>query len=330
MSKKSKQEVLVNQKLNNKSPCEGAEGHCKDTVPASLVISLLESKKSEIVARTPFDNFEDNIALQLIDQRIAELYELISGNHLIIRKTLDELIEPVNGNVNELREQISEEMEALNKKINMLLPKAKKERQVELLRDPIDSNLLAIFLTNAGSYCQRKKDLVRAQLRIIYTILYHSGLRINEIRHLNQKDLETAIEACQLNLVHHKTKDAHIHILSKKAIEDLQDLKLEFLIVFEKYQYQYLFGKNKPMTGKNLIKMVNKDLKVTCIKFNIPFNIKSHSFRINMITNLLKVTSVQNTANIIGHSDIRSTMSYNRYTLSKTEIQTLLDQINRG
>jgi len=73
--------------------------------------------------------------------------------------------------------------------------------------------------------------------------------------------------------------------------------------------------------------MVNKDLEATCQKFSIPFNIKSHSFRINMITNLLKVTTVQNTADIIGHSDIRSTMQYNRYALSKNEIQDLLDKI---
>jgi len=172
--------------------------------------------------------------------------------------------------------------------------------------------------------------LGRAQLRITYTILYHCGLRINEIRHLNQKDLGTAIDVAQFNLVHHKTKQAHIYVLSKKAVQDLQDLKLEFLIVFEKYQYQYLFGKQRPMTDKNLIKMVNKDLKGTCKKFNISFNIKSHSFRINMITNLLKVTSVQSTADIIGHSDIKSTMSYNRYALSKAEIQGLLDQINKN
>lgn len=46
------------------------------------------------------------------------------------------------------------------------------------------------------------------------------------------------------------------------------------------------------MVDKNLIKMGNKDLKNTCTKFNIPFNIKSYNFRINMITNLLKVISV--------------------------------------
>ena len=73
--------------------------------------------------------------------------------------------------------------------------------------------------------------------------------------------------------------------------------------------------------------MINKDLKHTSEINEIPYNIKSHSFRINMISNLLRVTSVQNTASIIGHQDIRSTMSYERYALSKSEIQDLLKQI---
>jgi len=306
------QEILVDKKLDYKSD-------------RYLSLSVLESKKAEIVNKTPFDDFETSVALKAIDQRITELYDLITVNH----KRVDGITELADEIVDELSEQISEEIKALNRKIDLLLPKAKKERQVKLLRDPVSENLLPIILANAGSYCKRKKDLTRAQLRITYTILYHCGLRVGEIRHLTEKDLETAIKAAQFNLVHHKTKKAHIHVLSKKAVEDLQNLTCEFLTVFHKYQYNYLFGKNRPMTNKNLIKVVNKDLKTTCTKFNIPFNIKSHSFRVNMITNLLKVTSVQNTASIIGHSDIRSTMSYNRYTLSKTEIQNLLNKINK-
>lgn len=310
------QEITVDKKLDYKSD-------------QYLSLSLLKSKKIEIVNKTPFDDFETNVALKMIDQRITELYDLIAVNHYFTRKTVDGVAELVGENVDEISEQISEEIKALNKKIDLLLPKVKKERQVELLRDPINEKLLPIFLINAGSYCKRKKDLTRAQLRITYTILYHCGLRVGEIRHLTKKDLETAIKAAQFNLVHHKTKKAHIHVLSEKAVEDLRNLTCEFLTIFGKYQYKYLFGKDHPMTDKTLIKLVNKDLKTTCTKFNIPFNIKSHSFRVNMITNLLKVTSVQNTASIIGHSDIRSTMSYNRYTLSKTEIQNLLNQTNK-
>jgi hypothetical protein len=46
-----------------------------------------------------------------------------------------------------------------------------------------------------------------------------------------------------------------------------------------------------------------------------------------MIFSLLKNTSVQHAAQIIGHNDIKSTMSYQRYALSKEEIQNLLDNM---
>ena len=50
-------------------------------------------------------------------------------------------------------------MRLLNKKIDQLLPKKKKEREVEKLCNPVDKNLLPIFLTNARNSCQRKKIL---------------------------------------------------------------------------------------------------------------------------------------------------------------------------
>ena len=61
---------------------------------------------------------------------------------------------------------------------------------------------------------------------------------------------------------------------------------------------------------------------------DLPYNIKSHSFRRNVISNLLKHTTVQNAADVIGHNDIRSTLSYRPYALSRTEIQDLLDKIS--
>jgi integrase len=71
----------------------------------------------------------------------------------------------------------------------------------------------------------------------------------------------------------------------------------------------------------------HRDLKHTCEVCNLLYNIKSHSFRVNVISNLLKITTVQNTADIIGHQDIRSTMTYRRYALSKEEINDLLEKI---
>ena len=67
----------------------------------------------------------------------------------------------------------------------------------------------------------------------------------------------------------------------------------------------------------------DEGLKNTCQINKIPYNIKSHSFRINMITNLLKHTSVQDAADISGHKDTKSTMAYNkRYVLNKMNKST--------
>jgi hypothetical protein len=42
------------------------------------------------------------------------------------------------------------------------------------------------------------------------------------------------------------------------------------------------------MHKKSLVRLINSDLRTTYEIGNIPYNIKSHSFRINMISSLLK------------------------------------------
>jgi len=286
------------------------------------VVSILNEiviKKAELVDQTPFDDFENNLVLKIIDQRLSELYSLIINNPRITKKYVEEAIQPVE-----------ESLEELHSKVDKLLPKNKKEREIQPLRDPVSSNLFPIFMANSGNSYTYQKDLKRAQLRIGYTVLYYVGLRINEIRHLTEKNLLDAIAASQFNIIHHKTRQPHIHVLSKRGVEALKNLKNEFTVVFQKYKYKLLFGKNTPIHKKTLIQVMNRDLKYTCEVCNLPYNIKSHSFRVNIISNLLKITTVQNTADIIGHQDIRSTMAYRRYALSKEEINDLLERITDG
>ena len=281
-----------------------------------VLLDEIAARKSEIVDQTPFDDYGSNLLAEVIDERLRDLYELIRVNPGITQEYVEKAVGPINDSLDEL-----------HFKIDQLLPKDKKQRNLQPLRDPIGNDLLPLFLANAGSGAIYQRDLKYSQLVITYTILYHTGVRINEIRTLTREDINDAIKGGQFNLIHHKTRKAHIHILSDKAIRDLRNLETHLKIVFDKYQYQYLFGKNKIMNRKSLIRMVNHDLKRTCELVKLPFNIKSHSFRINLITNLLKVTSVHKVAEIIGHDDIRSTMKYQRYALSKDEIKNLLSKI---
>ena len=81
------------------------------------LISLLEEialKKVKIVDRTRFDNFEGSIDLELISNCLTELYELLSNNQYLVRKTTEGAIDLVNKNINELRQKLQEEMNVIN------------------------------------------------------------------------------------------------------------------------------------------------------------------------------------------------------------------------
>ena len=104
-------------------------------------------------------------------------------------------------------------IEQLNSKMDRMLPKEKKKFNTQKLRDPIDNTLFPIFLCTAGCSVNYKKELRRSQLRICYTILFHVGLRLNEIRNLKLEDILDAIQISQFNLIHFKTNQAHIHVL---------------------------------------------------------------------------------------------------------------------
>lgn len=45
-------------------------------------------------------------------------------------------------------------------------------------------------------------------MRVAYTIFYHTGLRINEVRMLTRSDINDVIKSGQFNVIHFKTNQA--------------------------------------------------------------------------------------------------------------------------
>ena len=78
-------------------------------------------------------------------------------------------------------------LESLDKKVNLLLPPKKNERSIRPLRDTINTELFDVFRATAGIQSKYKQDLKCAQLTIAYTILFYTGLRVNEIRLFHEK-----------------------------------------------------------------------------------------------------------------------------------------------
>jgi hypothetical protein len=65
------------------------------------------------------------------------------------------------------------------------------------------------------------KKIRKSQLRITYTLLYHLGLRLNEIR-LEIQDILQGIERQEL-ITLFKTNRSHNATLSSCAVEDLKN-----------------------------------------------------------------------------------------------------------
>lgn len=84
-------------------------------------------------------------------------------------------------------------LESMDEKLNILLPKRKKERNILPLRDPVSAELFDIFITAAGGTAKYKQDLKSAQFA--YTILFYTGLRVNEIRFFQEKNIKDGIKA---------------------------------------------------------------------------------------------------------------------------------------
>ena len=87
-----------------------------------------------------------------------------------------------------------------------------------------------------------------------------------------EEHIRNVIKFYQFNIIHFKTKQPHVHILSRRAVKNLRKLENEFNIVFQKYNY--LFGKYQPIIAKSLIRIINKDLKHTTKSTDFPYNIK--------------------------------------------------------
>lgn len=207
------------------------------------------------------------------------------------------------------------------------MPEEKQKSNLLPWRDPMTREIFQLILSNAGSQKKYGKDIRKAQLRIVYTLLYSVGVRINELRLCRLKDIEEAIEFSELKVTFYKTKRSHNYPLSAKAVENLKSLKKEFAFLGKTHKFVFLFGKKTTLNEKTIIKIVNEDLAATCELCGIKDNIKSHSFRVGFILRLLRVASVQNVSDIIGHQDVRSTMRYNRYRFSKKAIRDVLSQV---
>jgi integrase len=301
-----------------------------ETKSLSSALESLEQKSAEIVEQTPFDaTVKERLDIKKVQAKFEDLKTLIERTDLIQREGMIYMAQNLGKEFVAIRQEqkkIVENVKEIKNDVKKLIPKDKKRHTPRPLRDPISRGIFEIFLFNAGSNSMYQKEIKTSQLKIAYTLLYHLGLRLNELRFVSLDNIFQSMKGSQFRITLYKTNKSHNYTFSSGAQKDLERVKKELHFLSKTHGFKFIFGKKSPMHSKALLRLVNLDLGHTCKTCEINSNITSHSFRISVISRLLLVTDVQTVADIIGHDDVRSTLKYSRYKLTDSKIQNLCDE----
>lgn len=149
------------------------------------------------------------------------------------------------------------------------------------------------------------KENTKINLLRAFTILYYTGIRLNELQDLKIKNIKELIKQGTTKFITSKTKsERKLYITNdfKKALKGLFDTKEDDNNrIINKAGY-----KNTPINHIAFISQVNR-----AIKEILGEGYTSHSFRQGLITEMgTKSINTKIISKFIGHSSIKTTMRY--------------------
>ena len=255
-------------------------------------------------------------SLETFDLRDHPLYMLRETRDGVQRIELQNIQQSIQ--IEQKNLQIQYQLHTIEKKIDALNQVTKKvQRKKVPLRDPANNTVYNWIMQQPREPQQSRINFLRFRLAI--TLLRFTGMRAAEVAAITKPQIETAIQYGHLEIILAKTRRIHRYVFTQHARDAISKLKVERIQVFQ--QHQTLAA---GMLPRNWIRFINRNLQPAVKHFAL--NLKSHSFRVAYVTHLLKYAPVQHTAAIVGHSDIRSTIAYNRYIPDRKNVIELLER----
>lgn len=162
-------------------------------------------------------------------------------------------------------------------------------------------------------------------------------MRLSEVGNLTEVE---ELQNTQKTQIYATKQNKMIYVVVSKQITPiLEKIKNETLTTFfDSYQIHQKDRIRHTFDNHTFVAWYNKQLTFYLTKIweknndpNLQFNIKalsSHSFRINRITQLLRMNMpIEQVQNLIGHADIRTTAQYFRWKPTSDETIQKLSQI---
>ena len=223
-----------------------------------------------------------------------------------------------------IRQEQSHELKLIRQELQALAQGTRHKKPLRKrlpLRDPANNTVYNWFMLQPRRPKQQRIAFLRFRLAI--TLLRHTGMRAAEVAEVTDQQIETAIKHGHLDITLAKTRRTHRYVFTPAAREALSRLHVERSQVFALHQK---LAAN--IRGNHWVAFLNSNLQPAVKQFGL--NIKSHSFRVGYVTHLLRYAPVQHVAAIAGHSDIRSTIAYNRYVPDSEHVIELLERGTQG
>ncbi len=138
--------------------------------------------------------------------------------------------------------------------------------------------------------------------KIVLTLAYSGGLRMNELRHLRISDID--FDRMQIRIHQGKGKKDRYVVLSK-----IMKQALEKYYQLEKPEVFVLNGQEKGerMGERSIQYVINEALKKTSIKKAVTMHTLRHSYATHLLEDGVDLFSIKH---LLGHSDIRTTLVY--------------------
>lgn len=164
------------------------------------------------------------------------------------------------------------------------------------------------------------KKFTKERFLKIYTLLYYTGIRVNEVSQLRVHDLKSIINEKEVKIITYKQKMERKLFFSDDAIKSIKKIFRKDLTL--KDDAHLIRKQNNPyatLSPTNLIETVNKHIQ----KALGDKSFTSHSFRQGLITDYAsKGVNIRIIQEFIGHSDTKTTMRYIKPT--ETDIRSSL------
>ncbi|HEX8278146.1 MAG TPA: site-specific integrase [Segetibacter sp.] len=180
----------------------------------------------------------------------------------------------------------------------------------------------------ASVKCQ---GFVPARKRAAFLLLYYTGLRVSNLLNLAVNHMNDLLDKGKTYLSLNKGgASRHPISLSLIARKRVNNSLTDFTSLMQnKAANQPLFTtqnqSNKPISRSSFNNELNLVLKKASLALDK--NIRTHSFRATIITELLETTPIHVVKDFMGHRDIKTTVQYNRNSITQKQFNDILNSL---